>query len=94
MSMSKYYAEEVNGKGYIYNKDFSEKVPAFVESTYEFALEQVDKLNLRDLQEKNEEWFWNGGCVGMDKMQKVWFLVKECGWRESSALDMIYNERL
>lgn len=41
----RYSAKLVNGKGYIFDKKFSEKVPIAVETTMEFAEKQVEKFN-------------------------------------------------
>ncbi len=42
-------------------------------------------------QELNEQWFFDGGHEGMNKLQQVDYLVCECGWNEDSAFEMIYG---
>jgi hypothetical protein len=41
----RYVAKEVNGKGYIFDKQFSMNVPIAVENTIEFATERAEQLN-------------------------------------------------
>lgn len=41
----RYWAEDENGKGYIYDKEFSEKCPIAVEETFEKAFNQACKFN-------------------------------------------------
>lgn len=43
--MPRYIAKAENGKGYIYDTEYSDKVPVAVETTYEFAKQQADKFN-------------------------------------------------
>ena len=43
--MERYYAKEVNGKGYIYDREFSENVPIAVERTIETAEMLVQRYN-------------------------------------------------
>lgn len=42
---NRYYAKEVKGKGYIFDRAFSEKVPIAVEKSITFAQSQVNKFN-------------------------------------------------
>jgi hypothetical protein len=42
-------------------------------------------------QDLNEQWFFDGGYEGMDKLQQVDYLVCECGWSEDSACELIYG---
>ena len=44
----RYYAESVNGKGYIYDREFNVNVPISVESTYDEAVALVEKFNKED----------------------------------------------
>ncbi|WP_300924580.1 hypothetical protein [uncultured Clostridium sp.] len=45
MTLKRFFAKEVNGKGYIFDKEFSLIVPSNVEKTIDFAKKQVIKLN-------------------------------------------------
>lgn len=49
----RYFAKEVNGKGYLYDRKFGNaRVPIAVETTYDFACKQAQKFNE---EEKEEE---------------------------------------
>lgn len=41
----RYYATEENGKGYIYDREFSAYVPIAVETTYREAAAMAEKFN-------------------------------------------------
>ena len=43
--MERYFAKLENGKGYIYDREFSTNIPIAVESTIAFAQKQADKFN-------------------------------------------------
>lgn len=43
--MKRYFAKEVNGKGYLFDKQFSVNVPIAVEANYETAAELAEKYN-------------------------------------------------
>lgn len=47
--------------------------------------------NMARQQDLNEQWFFDGGYEGMDKLQQVDYLVCECGWSEDSACELIYG---
>ena len=47
----RYFAKEVNGKGYIFDKKFSEKVPCAVEKDYKFAVMQCKKFNKEEIEQ-------------------------------------------
>lgn len=46
---------------------------------------------MKSQKELNEQWFFNGGYDGMNKLERVCYLVEECGWNEDSAMEMIYG---
>lgn len=52
--MERYYATSVNGKGYIYDRCFSMKVPIAVEKKFSLAKAQVRKFNN---EEKSVKYF-------------------------------------
>ena len=37
------------------------------------------------------EWFFNGGCKGMNKLEQVSFLIEECGYTEEGAWGLVYG---
>lgn len=43
----RYYAKEINGKGYIFDREFSERVPIAVEKTIEEAENAAQRYNAR-----------------------------------------------
>lgn len=51
MNTMRYYAEKINGKGYIFDKNFSTKVPIAVEKSIEEAEKRVDFFNREDITE-------------------------------------------
>lgn len=46
--MERYTANEINGKGYIFDKQFSDVCPIAVEKTIEIAEKLVAKYNAED----------------------------------------------
>lgn len=51
--MKRYFAKEVNGKGYLYDRKFaSGRVPIATETTYEFACQQAEKFNKEEDEEE------------------------------------------
>lgn len=49
--MERYFAKEVNGKGYLFDRQFSENCPIAVEKTVEFAKKQAEKFNREEGEE-------------------------------------------
>ena len=50
--MERYFAKEVNGKGYLYDRKFANaRVPIAVETTYKFACKQAEKFNKEEEEE-------------------------------------------
>lgn len=47
----RYYAEKINGKGYIFDTHFSTKVPIAVEKSIEEAEKRVEFFNREDTTE-------------------------------------------
>ena len=50
MRNPRYYAKKQNNKGYLYDREFSDKVPMAVETTYELAEAYAKRYN------EEEEW--------------------------------------
>ena len=48
----RYYAKEVNGKGYLFDREFSTKVPCATETTFAVAQKQADKFNAEEAAER------------------------------------------
>lgn len=63
----RYVAKEVNGKGYIYNTEFSMEAPIAVDETIEEAKETAKRWNEEDIYDKAEamaeEAICNKGCL-------------------------------
>ena len=43
--MERYFAREENGKGYLFDREFSEKVPIAVDNTYQQSKASADRFN-------------------------------------------------
>ena len=46
---------------------------------------------IRRNREMATEWFFNGGCEGMDKLEQVAYLINECGYTEAGAWGLVYG---
>ena len=62
----RYTAREVNGKGYIYDKKFSNKVPSNVDKDIETARKSVDRWNKEEINEGMKTFLNN---LGKDEIQ-------------------------
>lgn len=73
----RYYAEKVNGKGYIFDTHFSTKVPVAVEKSIEEAEKRAEFFNREDTQNERKT-LYNKICTGKMSIPEWLHFLKLC----------------